>query len=80
MWPKGDGWGGGGHFLSKTRIALNHRDTELKLAEGFSVPKWLKGKTILGHVRVGVKMIRSGLSRLKRDGWKFVEYSDQNEG
>lgn len=29
MWPKGDGWGGGGHFLSKTRIALNHRDTEL---------------------------------------------------
>ena len=42
MWPKGDGWGGGGHFISKTRLALNHRDGERKLAVGFSVPKWLK--------------------------------------
>src|SRR5689334_24278886 len=23
LWPKGDGWGGGGHFESRTRIALN---------------------------------------------------------
>jgi len=42
MWPKGDGWGGGGHFLSRTRLALNHRDGEMKLADGFSVPNWLK--------------------------------------
>jgi hypothetical protein len=42
MWPKGDGWGGGGHLLSRTRVALNHSDGELNLAEGFSVPKWLK--------------------------------------
>jgi hypothetical protein len=24
LWPKGDGWGGGGHFVSAKRIALNH--------------------------------------------------------
>ena len=73
MWPKGDGWGGGGHFLSKTRIALNHRDTELKLAEGFSVPKWLKVKQFGARPGWGEDdPIWS--ERLKRDGWKVVEY------
>src|SRR5437763_3411149 len=36
LWPKGDGWGGGGHFLSQRRIALNHRDNEMQIANGFS--------------------------------------------
>src|SRR5215471_12303415 len=44
IWPKGDGWGGGGHFLSQSQIALNHRDYELNLADGFSVPTWLNVK------------------------------------
>lgn len=42
MWPKNDAWGGGGRFVSRTRMELNHHDSELKLAQGFSVPKWLK--------------------------------------
>ena len=73
MWPKGDGWGGGGHFLAKSRIALNHRDTELKLAEGLSVPKWLKVKQFGTRPGWGEDdPIWS--ERLKRDGWKLVEY------
>ena len=44
LWPKGDGWGGGGHFLSQHRIALNHRGGEMTIAEGFSIPKWLRAE------------------------------------
>jgi hypothetical protein len=76
MWPKGDGWGGGGHFLSQTRIALNHRDNELKLAEGFSVPRWLKVKQFGKRPGWGEDdPIFS--ERLKRDGWKLVGYPTQ---
>jgi hypothetical protein len=42
LWPKGDGWGGGGHFLSENRIELNHRTSEMELASGFSIPKSLR--------------------------------------
>lgn len=73
MWPKGDGWGGGGHFSSRTRLELNHRDNELKLAEGFSVPRWLKVRQFGKRPGWGEDdPIYS--ERLKRDGWKLVEY------
>jgi len=73
MWPKGDGWGGGGLFLSRTRLALNHRDGELKLADGFSVPKWLKVEQFGQRPGWG----EDGpihCERLERDGWELVEY------
>jgi len=34
LWPKGDAWGGGGHFLRRGAIALNHREKETALADG----------------------------------------------
>ena len=39
LWPKGDGWGGGGLFETRRRIALNHRPAEMYLADGFRMPK-----------------------------------------
>jgi hypothetical protein len=41
LWPKGDGWGGGGTFSAGNDIQLNHRSNEMALADGFSLPKWL---------------------------------------
>src|SRR5260370_16572519 len=40
LWPKGDCWGGGGHFLSRKQIALNHRCHlhESTLVQAFSFP------------------------------------------
>jgi len=73
MWPKGDGWGGGGHFLSRRRLALNHRDGELKLAEGFSVPRWLRVEQFGERPGWGEDdPIHS--ERLERDGWELAEY------
>ena len=74
LWPKGDGWGGGGSFESMTRIALNHRYQELALTKGFKLPKWLK---------IGLFGKRPGWGeddpvwseRLTRDGWALA-----NEG
>lgn len=73
LWPKGDGWGGGGHFLSKNRIALNHRPDEMELA----------GKSVLPtSVKVEQFGDRPGWGeddpvwseRLLRDGWHLVSY------
>ena len=72
MWPKSDGWGGGGLFLSRTRLALNHRDGELKLADGFSIPKWLTLEQFGQRPGWGEDdPIHS--ERLERDGWALVE-------
>lgn len=73
MWPKGDCWGGGGHFITQHRIALNHRNSEMSLAEGFSLPK---------SVRIEQFGERPGWGeddpiwsdRLTRDGWRLVSY------
>jgi hypothetical protein len=68
LWPKGDGWGGGGKFSAGNDIQLNHRSDEMALADGFSLPKWL---------HVGQFGDRPGwgeddpvwAERLVRDGW-----------
>lgn len=68
LWPKGDAWGGGGHFESNTGIALNHRETEMTLGEDFRLPR---------YVDVHPFGVRSGRGeddpvwsrRLERDGW-----------
>jgi hypothetical protein len=73
MWPKGDGWGGGGHFLSPTRIALNHRDNELTLAKGFSVPRWLNVKQFGARPGWG-EDDPIWPEQLKRDGWTLMDY------
>jgi hypothetical protein len=78
LWPKGDGWGGGGHFIKRNRILLNHRDGEIALAEVLSVPKWLN---------VGQFGDRPGWgeddpvwsARLKRDGWKLTGWPEKTK-
>jgi hypothetical protein len=70
LWPKGDGWGGGGQFSARDAIQLNHRNNEMALADGFSLPKWL---------HVGQFGDRPGwgeddpvwAQRLRRDGWSL---------
>jgi len=73
LWPKGDGWGGGGHFESRTRIALNHRDGEMALAAGFSIPRWLKVRPFGEHSGRGEDNPVWAV-QLLRDGWKMVGY------
>ena len=73
MWPKGDGWGGGGLFLSRTRLALNHRDGELKLADGLSIPKWLKVEQFGQRPGWGEDE-PIHFERLERDGWVLVDF------
>jgi hypothetical protein len=78
LWPKGDGWGGGGHFLSSTQIALNHRDNEMALAPGFSLPRWLSVEQFGSRPGWGEDdPIWS--ARLQRDGWALVSYPNKTK-
>ena len=73
MWPKGDTWGGGGHFITQHRIALNHRNGELSLAEGFRLPKSIKLEQF-GECPGRGEDDPIWSARLERDGWKLVSY------
>ena len=78
LWPKGDAWGGGGHFASRDHILLNHWGNQMQPAEDFSVPNWL---------RVEPFGDRSGrgednpiwAERLSRDGWVRVSEGKTTE-
>ncbi|MEW5962871.1 MAG: hypothetical protein AB1749_04855 [Pseudomonadota bacterium] len=68
LWPKGDCWGGGGRFLSRHHVLINHSDDKLALADGFLLPS---------SVRVEPMGERAGAGednpichdRMVRDGW-----------
>lgn len=80
LWPKGDGWGGGGRFMSDTRIELNHRQGEMGANEEYRIPKWFKVKPFPGRPGWGEDDPVWSM-RLERDGWKqtgFPEKSDYN--
>jgi hypothetical protein len=78
LWPKGDGWGGGGLFETDNSILLNHRDGEMCLADGYMLPYgfsvrpfgerpgWGEDQPILGN-------------RLLRDGWSLVQSPEYKE-
>ena len=68
LWPKGDGWGGGGHFDSATTLALNHRAAEMTLAGGFELPSWLTVRPF-GEYAGGGEDDPIWPARLARDGW-----------
>jgi hypothetical protein len=75
LWPKGDGWGGGGLFDSELSIQLNHRPGEDVLADGFRLKK---------NMRVRLFGDRPGWgedfpiyhSSLLRNGWNVVAQGD----
>jgi hypothetical protein len=71
LWPKGDGWGGGGHFLSRKRIALNHRRLETGMTEASTKPAWLQIEPF-GDCPGWGEDNPIWFQRLERDGWKVV--------
>jgi hypothetical protein len=78
LWPKGDGWGGGGRFLSRDRVELNHRQVEMTLADDFVLPSWLSLKPFGDRPGWGEDdPIWS--SRLLRDGWKLTAYPEKTK-
>jgi hypothetical protein len=68
LWPKGDAWGGGGHFTYGNRVALNHRVDEMALANDFTVPKWLAVQQFGERPGWG-EDDPIWAERLKREGW-----------
>ena len=68
LWPKGDGWGGGGLFETRRRIALNHRPAEMYLADGFRMPKSYTVHPFGEHSGWG-ENAPIWPTRLERDGW-----------
>lgn len=75
LWPKGDGWGGGGLFKSRECLLLNHRSRsyEWNLADGFVLPEWLAIEPFGDRSGWGEDE-PPFWARLERDGWKCVLY------
>lgn len=71
LWPKGDGWGGGGHWISATRVALNHRPEEMFLGPGSTTPKGFKVAPFGDHPGWGEDN-PIWFERLQRDGWTMT--------
>lgn len=71
LWPKNDLWGGGGRFVSRTTLELNHRGRESKLAPGFSLPRWMK-VTQFGECPGRGEDDPIFSERLKREGWRLA--------
>lgn len=70
MWPKGDGWGGGGLFDSDAALRLNHRRGEFKL--GDTDASGLPAKFAVRDFGPGSGWGEDGPimnQRLARDGW-----------
>lgn len=73
LWQKGDGWGGGGQFVSESRIDLNHRPEEMVLAAGLSIPTRFKVRS-LGERPGWGEDDPVWSARLMRDGWTLTSY------
>ena len=72
LWPKGDGWGGGGLFAKEKEILLNHRKNEMALADGFRLPQFVKVDPF--GTRPGWGEDSPIIDeRLTRDGWRLVQ-------
>jgi len=65
--------GGGGHFLSKNRIALNHRADEMDLRGESVLPRIVKIEPFGGKPGWG-EDDPVWSERLLRDGWRLVSY------
>lgn len=72
LWPKGDGWGGGGLFETEHKILLNHRAEEMQLAEGFTLPRNLQIEPFGQRPGWGEDSPIVD-ARMSRDGWRMVQ-------
>lgn len=68
FWPKGDAWGGGGLFENERTIHLNHRATEMQLADNWKLPKSLRVEP-LGNYSGRGEDDPIWTTRLLRDDW-----------
>ena len=66
LWPKGDAWGGGGHFDANDALAINHAPSPITLAPGDALPPRLKIREL--GLGCGEDRPIWG-ARLRRDGW-----------
>lgn len=78
LWPKGDGWGGGGHFSKKERILLNHRASETELGPDSSIPPWLTVDQFGDRPGWGEDE-PVWFARLRRDGWKLTSHPEKTK-
>jgi len=78
LWPKGDGWGGGGQFFQRNRVFLNHREREMELALDFSIPDWMAVAQFGDRPGWG-EDDPVWSARLQRDGWKLTSYPDKTK-
>lgn len=72
LWPKGDGWGGGGLFENNSTISLNHRESEMELASELGLPKNFSIRPFGERPGWGEDN-PIWAERLFRDGWRFVQ-------
>lgn len=72
LWPKGDGWGGGGLFDGEGRLSLNHRPDEMRLMDGFATNHRLK-VSALGDASGWGEDDPIHHMRLLRDGWMLAD-------
>lgn len=68
LWPKGNGWGGGGQFAAADRVRLNHRKGEMRLAAGHALPPGLTIEQLSEMAGWGEDDPVWSM-RLERDGW-----------
>lgn len=79
LWPKGDAWGGGGMWDDDHILRVNHRPTQLKLGEGFAIPKRIRVST---PIREGYGEGEDSPiwdARLHRDGWTCTSAGEAKE-
>jgi len=77
LWPKGDCWHGGGHFLDNSAIELNHKPNVANSHPNHQ-PKGIRVE-LRNHVHGEDDPIFS--ERLERDGWKLKqEWLVENRG
>ena len=71
LWPQTDTRLGGGLFENQTSIALDHPGIDSELADGFTLPPWLR---VGRFQRRGSWTQDDSLwgARLKRDGWRLT--------
>jgi hypothetical protein len=78
LWPKGDGWGGGGLFESELSIELNHRPGEDVLQEGLRLKE--KMQIHLYGTRPGWgEDFPIYHSLLLRNGWRLIREGKSEE-
>ncbi|MBP2300578.1 hypothetical protein [Azospirillum picis] len=83
LWPKGDGWGGGGMFEDEKTLLLNHRMVShpngFELAEGFRLAAGMQVKP-LGERSGGGEDNPVNWCIRSRDGWRMVAEGKGRKG